>query len=56
MGGYRDLMGEMGQTMHSVSGKLREKGTPTPEMVNNLRLAMVEFKGLEEILRAQKLR
>jgi DNA-binding PadR family transcriptional regulator len=55
LGGYRDLMGEMGQTMHSVFGKLREKGAPTPEMVKKLRLAMVDFKGaVEEILRDQK--
>ena len=55
MGGYRDLMGEMGQTMQSVAGKLREQGAPTPEMVKKLRLAMVDFKGaVEEILRDQK--
>jgi len=55
MGGYRDLMGEMGQTMHSVFGKLREKGAPTPEMVKKLRLAMVDFTSeVEEILRDQK--
>ncbi|HEU4892676.1 MAG TPA: PadR family transcriptional regulator [Vicinamibacterales bacterium] len=55
LGGYRDLMGEMGQTMQFVSGKLREKGAPTPQMVRKLRLAMVDFKGaVEEILRDQK--
>jgi len=55
LGGYRDLMGEMGQTMQFVSGKLREKGAPTPEMVRKLRLAMVDFKGaVEDILRDQK--
>jgi DNA-binding PadR family transcriptional regulator len=55
MGGYRDLMGEMGQTMQSVFGKLREQGAPTPEMVKKLRLAMVNFKSeVEEILRVQK--
>jgi DNA-binding PadR family transcriptional regulator len=52
---YRDLMGEMGQTMHSVFGKLRERGAPSPEMVKKLRLAMVDFKSeVEEILRDQK--
>jgi DNA-binding PadR family transcriptional regulator len=55
MGGYRDLMGEMGETMHSVFGKLREQGAPTPETVKKLRLAMVDFKGaVEDILRNQK--
>jgi DNA-binding PadR family transcriptional regulator len=52
---YRDLMGEIGQTMHSVFGKLRETGAPSPEMVKKLRLAMVDFKSeVEEILRDQK--
>jgi DNA-binding PadR family transcriptional regulator len=55
MGGYRDLMGEMDQTMQSAFGKLREKGAPTPEMMKKLRLAMVEFKSeVEDILRDHK--
>ena len=55
MGGYSDVMNEMGQTMHYVSRKLRESGAPTPEMVKKLRLAMVDFKSeVENILRNQK--
>jgi DNA-binding PadR family transcriptional regulator len=55
MGGYRDLMGEMGQTLHSAFGKLREHGAPTPEMVKKLRLAMVDFtSAVEKILRDQR--
>jgi len=55
MGGYRDLMGEIGQTMHYVSAKLRERGAPPPAMVKKLRLAMVDFKSeVEKILRDQK--
>ena len=52
---FRDLMGEMNQIMRFMFGKLREKGLDNPEMVKQLRMAMVNFKTeVEEILREQK--
>jgi DNA-binding PadR family transcriptional regulator len=55
MGRSRELMGEMNQTIHSVFGKLRERGATDPETMKKIRIAMVNFKTeVEEILRDQK--
>ena len=52
---FRDVMGEMNQIMRFMFGTLREKGLDNPEMVKQLRMAMVNFKTeVEKILREQK--
>src|SRR5262249_23803123 len=52
---FRNLMGELNETMHFALGRMRERGIADPETTRKLRVAMVNFKSeIEAILCQQK--